>query len=102
MPSRRKSRPRARAGFEAKFPRDLTPTLQYRAWRTQLGEAAAILERVYEELDDWMQDRSERWHESDRAGELEAEKDELEVICDTLSGLNVLKLNRCHRPVEGY
>lgn len=86
-----KAAARVAAGFEAKYPPTLTPMLQYRQWRKATGEAMALLERVYEELEAFMQERSERWHESDRGGELEAEKDELYGVLDTLAGLEVLK-----------
>lgn len=62
----------------------------YTKWRRQVREARALLDDVYEELSAWMQDRSERWQESDRAGDLEAEKDELWTIIDTLEGMSVL------------
>lgn len=62
----------------------------YSKWRKQIKEACALLDEVYEEVSDWMQERSERWQDSYRAGDLAADKDELWTVIDTLGGLSVL------------
>lgn len=62
----------------------------YPKWRKQVREACALLDAVYEEINVWKQERSGRWQESYRAGDLDADADELWTIIDALGGLNVL------------
>jgi len=62
----------------------------YPRWRKAIAEATALLDSVYEELNEWMQERSEKWQESDRAGELEADKDMLYEATELLANLAIL------------
>lgn len=61
----------------------------YPKWRKTLRDAHAILEATYEEIHYWMQERSERWQESDRAGEMEADRDSLQDILASIESLNL-------------
>lgn len=81
---------RTAAGITAKVAPTPTPSLKYKQWRKAIGEAYAILEATYEDVDGWMQERSERWHEGDTAGELEADRDQLYAVLDELAGLSRL------------
>lgn len=61
----------------------------YAKWRKNLRDAYAILSATQEEIHFWMQDRSERWQESDRAGELEADRDALQEIVESIESLSL-------------
>ena len=61
----------------------------YAKWRKVTHEARVLLSATYDELDEWMKDRSERWQESDRAGELAADRDKLWEIIDSLEDLSI-------------
>lgn len=81
---------RVAAGFSP-FPSPApTPSRQYHAWRTTIAAANAALERVYEEVNEWMQERSERWHESDRGYALQADYERLEEVLSQIADLDVL------------
>jgi len=70
-----------------------TGTPGYAKWRRELREASDTINRVYEEIHYWMQDRSERWQESDRGAAMEADRDELWEISDKLSDLGIWTKN---------
>ena len=76
-----------RAAQDAPGARSASPG--YTKWRKAIQEARALLSATYEELGDWMTERSERWHESDRGGDLEADKDRLYEILDGLDELSI-------------
>ena len=61
----------------------------YVKWRKAVREARALLSVTHDELEAWMQERSERWQESDRRGDLEADLDELYGVLDTLDELSI-------------
>ena len=61
----------------------------YAAWRRDLKQASDIVNRVYEEMHYWIQERSERWQESDRGASMEADRDELWEISDKLNDLGI-------------
>ena len=61
----------------------------YAKWRNVIQEAYALLSATYDELDAWMKERSERWQESDRAGDLDADRDKLWEIIDGLEALSI-------------
>ncbi len=61
----------------------------YAKWRKAIQEAYTLLESTYEELHAWMAERSDRWHESDRAGELDADRDRLYEILEGLDELSI-------------
>jgi hypothetical protein len=61
----------------------------YAKWRKTIREAFALLTTTYDELDAWMKERSERWQESDRAADLEADRDKLWEILDGLEELSI-------------
>ena len=61
----------------------------YAKWRKSLRDAHALLNATYEEIHYWMQERSERWQESDRAGEMEADRDQLQEIVESIENLNL-------------
>lgn len=62
----------------------------YRKWRAAIQGAYDALEATYEEINIWKQERSERWQESDRAGDLEADYEALAEVLEQLAGLAVL------------
>jgi hypothetical protein len=65
------------------------PTLPGAArWKAAIAAARSLLERVSEEMEDYYQDRSESWRESER-GERFGER--LEEIQDVLEGLRGLE-----------
>ena len=89
---------RVKAGFSP-FPSPApTHSLQYRAWRTTIAAANEAIERVYEEINEWMQERSERWHESDRGYALQADYERLEEVLSQIADLDVLVSPALFRP----
>ena len=81
---------RVAAGFSPFPSPSPTASLQYRAWRATIAQANAALERVYEEVNEWMQERSERWQESDRGFALQADYERLEAVLESLAELEAL------------
>ena len=61
----------------------------YAKWRKSVQQAHALLSAAYDEIGDWMRERSERWQEGERAGELEADRDKLYEILDALDELSI-------------
>lgn len=86
---RETNRIRAEIGFGPVVPAP-TPAFQYRAWRATIAAANAALDRVYEEVNVFMQERSERWQASDRALELQADYERLEAVLESLAELEAL------------
>ena len=76
-----------RAAQDAPGARSASPG--YTKWRKAVQEATSLLSTTYDELDAWTKERSERWQESDRAGELAADKDKLWEIIDGLEDLSI-------------
>lgn len=62
----------------------------YAKWRKEVSQAYAALERVHDEVSAWMEERSDQWQESDRAGELAADRDQLQEVLEVLAGLQLL------------
>lgn len=82
---------RARKKTVAAAPSTGTPG--YSKWRKELREASDTINRVYEEMHYWIQERSERWQESDRGASMEADRDELWEISDKLNDLGIWTKN---------
>ena len=76
-----------RAAQDAPGARSASPG--YTKWRKAVQEATSLLSTTYDELDAWTKERSERRQESDRAGELAADKDKLWEIIDGLEDLSI-------------
>jgi hypothetical protein len=70
-------------------PRTVVGAPGYAKWRKAIQEAHTLLSATYDELDAWMKDRSERWQEGDRAGDLDADRDRLWEILDGLDDLSI-------------
>lgn len=66
-----------------------TPKPGYYYWRKDLQAAQDTIARISEEIGDWMQDRSERWQESDRGAAMEADHASLEEISNALDDLGI-------------
>ncbi len=73
----------------ASTPNHHTPGYQH--WRKELARASEIVNAVYEEVNDWMQERSERWQESDRADEVRADYGRLEEALEAFGALEALR-----------
>ena len=61
----------------------------YAKWRKALQEAASILQNTETEIDAWMQERSERWQESDRASEMEEDREQLRDLVEAIASLHI-------------
>lgn len=61
----------------------------YAKWRKAIQDAYDLLEGTYEEIHYWMQERSERWQESDRAGDMESDRDSLYEIMEAIDNLAI-------------
>jgi hypothetical protein len=69
-------------------------TPSYPKWRKSLREAYGLLEATYEEIHYWIQERSERWQESERAGYIEGDRDQLQEILEMLDNLSLMEKSR--------
>lgn len=64
------------------------PTLPgHRRWDAALRSAQALLAQVCEEMQQYSDDRSEAWHESDRAERLAERQQEMEAVLSQLDDL---------------
>jgi hypothetical protein len=77
---------RIRAGMQPKPPAGAPG---YPKWRKTLSEAYTLLQATYDELGEYMEQRSDRWRESERGELLDADRDTLYTILDQLDELSI-------------
>jgi hypothetical protein len=58
-------------------------------WRAAIQSASAILRAVVEEMENYYDDRTERWQESGRGESLQ---DNLQALSDVLDGLEQMEI----------
>jgi len=61
----------------------------YRRWRQALAHAGALLEMVASEMEQYADDRSEKWNASDRAGDFRQRIEQVTDVHDQLSDLDI-------------
>ena len=87
-PAQRQAAYRARlsAVQASQFPIPTVPG--YQRWQVMMGAALAMLTNVHHEMDNYYQQRSEAWQESEKAESFVERMDTLGEIIDLLDELN--------------
>ena len=87
-PAQRQAAYRARlsAAQASQFPIPTVPG--YQRWQVMMGAALAMLTNVHHEMDNYYQQRSEAWQESEKAESFVERMDTLGEIIDLLDELN--------------
>ena len=68
------------------------PTIPgYRRWQAMMGATLTMLANIHREMDDYHQERSESWRDSDRGEAFLERMDTLEEIIDLLETLDTSK-----------
>jgi hypothetical protein len=67
------------------------PATMYAKARRAVREAYALLDTTCEELYYYIQERSQPWQDSDRAADLEADRDELDLVLQRLDKLSICR-----------
>lgn len=61
----------------------------YQKWRKALLQASSILQATQQDIDEWMQQRSDRWQDSERGAEMQEDCDELAGMVETIATLHI-------------